>query len=74
MKLFSGGIDYHSVPESITFPAGITSRPINITLIDNDIFEDTKTFSITIQIDPVSFPVVIENDTAVVVIQNDDGK
>ena len=73
--LFSGGVDYDSVPENITFPAGITSRLINITLIDDNIFEDTKSFSITLQIDPVSLlPINITNDTAVVFILNDDGK
>ena len=71
---FPGGIDYHSVPESITFPAGITSRPINITLIDDNIFENTKNFSITLQTNPVSLPVIIKNGMAIVDIQNDDGK
>jgi len=74
VKPFSGGVDFHSVSDSITFPAGSTSRLINITLIDDSTFEEAENFSVTLQIDPLSLPVTIANNIVVVVIQNDDGK
>lgn len=68
------GADYHSVPHNIMFPAGVISRPINITLQDDNIFEFTETFSITLSINPTPLDISIDRDTALVNISDDDRK
>jgi len=71
---FSGDMDYHSVQSSITFPAFMIEGIFNITLQDNNIFEFSENFGISIRLEIPSLRVDIPNDTAVVVIQDDDRK
>jgi len=71
---FSGDMDYHSVQSRVSFPAFTTERVFNITLQDNNIFEFSENFSISIRLEIPSLRVNISNNTAVVVIQDDDRK
>ena len=71
---FSGDMDYHSVQSSISFPAFTIEGMFNISLQDNNILEFSENFSISIRLEIPSLRVNIPNDTAVVVIQDDDRK
>ena len=51
---YTGGIDYFPGPFSVTFPAGVTSVPFNVTLADDDLVEPYETF--TLYIDTSSLP------------------
>ena len=41
-------MDYTSGPYSVTFPAGVTSVPFNITINNDNVFEDNENFTLTI--------------------------
>ena len=43
-------MDYDSGPYNITFPAGTTSVPFNISITDDDILEDDENFLLTIDL------------------------
>ena len=71
----TGGGDYISGPYNVTIPAGHTSVSFNITIIDNNVVEDNKIFSLTIA--PESLPYLVSRGNpgvAMVTIVNDDGK
>ena len=68
-------MDYGSGPYTITFPAGTTMVPFNVSIIDDMIFEGNENFMLTI--DPSSLPtdVTVGNpDQATVTIVDDDRK
>ena len=44
----TGGVDYNSGPYDVTFPAGVTSVSLNITIIKDDLMEDRETFNLII--------------------------
>jgi len=71
---FSGDMDYHSVQSRLSFPSFTTEGIFNISLQDNNIFEFSENFSISIRLEIPSLRVNIPNNTAVVVIQDDDRK
>ena len=41
-------MDYISGPYSVTFPAGVTSVPLNISINDDNLFESNENFTLTI--------------------------
>ena len=41
-------MDYTSGPYSVTFPAGVMSVPFNISINDDNIFEENENFTLTI--------------------------
>ena len=41
-------MDYTSGPYSVTFPAGVMSIAFNISINDNNIFEENENFTLTI--------------------------
>jgi len=49
-----GDVDYGSGPYTVQFTAGQTSASFTIAIIDDNVFEDDETFSLTI--DPSSLP------------------
>ena len=68
-------MDYDSGPYTVTFPAGETRIPFNVTINDDDIYEGNETFMLTI--DETSLPggVVRGNPgQATVTIVDDDRK
>ena len=69
-----GDMDYHSVQSSVSFPAFTTEGMFNFTLQDDNIFEFSENFSISIRLETPSARVNIPNNTAVVVIHDDDRK
>ena len=70
-----GGIDYNSGPYTVTFPAGVTSVVIDISITDDDTSENEEDF--TLIIDTSSLPTRVNTGRLVqsrVVIVDDDGK
>ena len=68
-------MDYDSGPYNITFPAGTTSVPFNVSITDDNILEDDENFLLTV--DLFSLPDrVIASDPyqATVTIVDKDGK
>ena len=68
-------MDYGSGPYTVTFPAGMTSVPFNVSINNDDIFEGNEDFTLTI--DPSSLPgdVNVGNPSqATVTIVDDDRK
>ena len=68
-------MDYGSGPYTVTFPAGVTSVPFNVSITDDMICEGNEDFTVTI--DPSSLPtgVTVGNpDQATVTIVDDDRK
>ena len=71
----TGGGDYISGPYNITIPAGHTNISFDISIIDNNVVENDKTFSLTIA--PESLPYLVSRGNpgvAMVTIVNDDSK
>ena len=70
----TGGGDYISGPYSVTIPAGHTNISFDISIIDNNVVEDDKIFSLAIA--PESLPYLVSRGNpgvAMVTIVNDDG-
>lgn len=75
--VIGGGHDYTFEPFSITFTAGVTIATINVTIIDNSICDNNKTF--TLAINPYAYSLLTSNviigdpsDATVTIL--DDGK
>ena len=68
-------MDYGSGPYTVTFPAGATSVPFNVSINDDTILEGDEDFMLTI--DPSSLPptgvTVGSPDQATVTIVDDEG-
>ena len=43
-----GGVDFNSGPNAVTFSIGSTIASFDITIIDDNVFEDDETFNISI--------------------------
>ena len=74
-----GGHDYAFEPYSITFTAGVTIAPINVTIIDNNICDNNKTFILAINPTACAYSllpsnVVIGNLSHTTVTILDDGE
>ena len=71
----TGGGDYISGPYNVTIPAGHTNISFDISIIDNNVVEDDKIFSLAIAPESLSYFVSRGNPgVAMVTIVNDDGK
>ena len=66
-------MDYGSGPYTVTFPAGVTDVPFNVSINDDMISEANEDFTLTI--DPSSLPtggtVGIPGSAVVTIIDND---
>ena len=67
-----GGDDYPSGPYEVTFPAGVTSMSFNISVNDDDIYEDDENFILTINIDSLPDGIITGSPSAVIMIIRDD--
>ena len=68
-------MDYGSGPYTVTFPAGVTSVPFNVSITDDIIYEGNEDFILTI--DPSSLPTDVSVGSpgqATVTIVDDDRK
>ena len=74
LVLFTAGMDYTSVNQTITVPAGNISFPITIRIRDDSIGEETKEFQVQLSIIPSTPSGVMTtspNPTTVRIIDND---
>ena len=68
-------MDYDSGPYSITFPAGTTSVPFNISIIDDNILEDDENFILTVDLSSLPSNITANDPyQATVTIVDKDGK
>jgi len=75
IMIHAGGDDYNSGPYVLLFPTGVTSVSFNITVYNDNIFEDNETF--VLAIDPFSLPnriSLVPNCALVVTIVDNDCK
>ena len=72
--LTGGGVDYNSGPYNVTFPAGVTSMSLNVTIINDNMLETTETFNLTIVGGslPTNVTLGITDQTTVTIV-NDGG-
>ena len=65
-------MDYTSGPYSVTFPAGVTTVPFNITINDDNIFEENEDFTLTINSSlPTGVMVGNPGQATVTIVDND---
>ena len=64
----TGGVDYHSGPYNITFPAGITTIPFNVSIYNDTVLEGNEQFTLNINI------ITNSSSRATVIITDDDSK
>ena len=75
MYIITGGDDYEPGPFSVTIPAGEISVPFNISIIDDNIFEQNEVFILTINSSSLPSRVSVQPDCmAMITIVDDDGK
>ena len=68
-------MDYESGPYNITFPAGTTSVPFNISITDDDILEDDENFILTVDLSSLPSNITASDPyQATVTIVDKDGK
>lgn len=68
----SSGNDYVSKDEVITLDSTNTSRSFVVTIVDNDVVENTKTFGVNVTTDESQ--VSIPDETIVITILDEDRK
>ena len=65
-------MDYTSGLYSVTFPAGVMSVLFNISINDDNIFEDNENFTLTINLSlPRSVMVGHPGQASVIIVDND---
>jgi len=67
------GVDYNSGPYTVTFTAGQTSTTINVPINDDNILENTESFTVTIMRGPLPTGVTRgDPGSATVIIMDND--
>ena len=73
--LLQTGGDYTAGPYTVTFPAGMTSVLLSVSINADNIFESNETFDLIINVFSLPSNVTIgDTSQATVSILNDDGK
>ena len=68
-------MDYDSGPYNITFPAGTTSVPFNISITDDNILEDEEKILLTVDLSSLPSNITASDPyEAIVTIVDKDGK
>ena len=70
---FIGGNDYIATSYNITIPSQTTHVLFNISIIDDNILEDTENFTVTIMSSQPSITVNTPDQTTIIIV-DDDGK
>ena len=70
-----GGVDYNSGPYNVTIPAGQISVPFNVPINDDNVFEESEEFLLTIdQSSSLNGVIIGSPNVTVVTIQDNDGE
>ena len=68
-------MDFRAVNKSLTIPAGSTQAPVNISILDDNILENTERFAVKIEtirgVTPASVITVAPNPTKFDITDND---
>ena len=75
LQFTGGGVDYSSGLYNVTIPAGQISVPFNVSINDDNVFEENEEFLLTI--DQFSSPnsvIIGSPNVTVVIISDSDGK
>ena len=76
MGNFTEGVDYDSGPYIVTFTAGIIQAPFNFSLRDDNVFENSEDFVLTVH--PSSLPINVTvgdpGQVSVTIVDNDGKK
>ena len=68
-------MDYYSGPYNITFPAGTTSVPFNVSITDDNILEDNENLLLTVDLSSLPDNITVSDPyQATVTIVDKDGK
>jgi len=69
-----GGVDYNSGPYTVTFPAGVTSVPLNVPINNDNICERNENFNLTINSTSLPSDVTVgDTSSTTVAIVDDEG-
>ena len=73
MLLLIGDDDYNSGPYNVTFLAGVTRVPFNVSITDDNVLEDNESFSLSIDFTVLPNNVTVANisQTTVNILDND---
>ena len=75
MHYAGGGEDYDSGPYSVKFDAGITEATLNVSIVDDNILEESEKFYLAVNVPSLPDKVsVSDRGQATVTIVDDDGK
>ena len=68
-----GGVDYESGPYTVIFPAGETSIPFNVPIIDDNLLNENKIFNLTINSSSLPSRVIVTDphQTTITIVDND---
>ena len=69
-----GGVDYISGPYNVTFPVGMTTASVSVSVTNDVIMEDNENFNLTIDPFLPSGIHIVNPGEAKVTILDDDGK
>ena len=73
--MHTGGEDYEPGPYTVVFTAGMTSAVFNVSIYNDDNYENNETFDVLINIFSLPSNVTVgDTNRATVTIMNDDGK
>ena len=74
--IITGGDDYQRGPFSVTIPAGEISVPFNISIIDDNIFEENESFTLTIESSSLPSRFLLQPDCVLIItiVDNDGGE
>ena len=70
---FIGGYDYIGTLYNVTIPSQTTHVLLNVSIIDDDMLEDTENFTVTIMSSQPSITVNTPDQTTIIIV-DDDGK
>lgn len=68
------GIDYEHLNTTITFEKDDLVARIRVKVIDNQILQEMRTFGAIIEVVQGEFPAFVQNNTASIVIEEDDSE
>jgi len=73
-SVYSGGEDYKFEPYNVTFPAGVTAKSLNVTIVDDNILENNETFNLRISSQLPNRVNLNNTNQITVTIEDNDGE
>ena len=73
-SFYADGVDFYFGSYNVTFPAGITSSSVNITVVDDNILEGNEDFHLNISNSLPDRVTLNDTNSAIVIIKDNDGE